>query len=112
MLRLIITIAILFLAFLIWIIVININKSKQSALPLLLIHEGIGLLGSGILGCFEFDFFLNINTKIGAAFGYIKSPDTNYVLLGCGIALMIFGIILRHSIRTRVYVLNMLLRYL
>ena len=86
MLSLIITIAMLFFAFLVWIIVINTSKSKQTALPLLLIHEGIELLGSGIIGCFEFDFFLNIDTnidtKFGAAFGYIKSPDTNYLLLG------------------------------
>ncbi|OPY58718.1 MAG: hypothetical protein A4E56_03355 [Pelotomaculum sp. PtaU1.Bin065] len=108
MLSLIITIAMLFIAFIVWIIVINASKSKQTALPLLLIHEGIGLLSSGILGCFEFDFSLNIDTKFGAAFGYIKSPDTNYVLLACGIVLIILGIILWHSIRTRVYVLNML----
>lgn len=108
MLGLIITVAMLFIAFLAWIIFKNTSKSKQLELPLLLIYEGIGLLGSGILGCFEYNLFLNINTKIGAAFGYIKSPDTNYVLLGCGIVLIILGIILWHSIRTRVFVLNML----
>ena len=48
------------------------------------------------------------NICFGNAFGYIKSPDTNYVLLGCGIGLIIFGIILWHSIGTRIYVLNML----
>lgn len=108
MLSLIITIAMLFIAFLVWIIVINASKSKQSALPLLLIHEGIGLLGSGILDCFDYSLFLNIKTNIGSAFGYVKSPDTNYVLLGCGIILIILGVILWHSIRKRVYVLNML----
>jgi len=108
MLRLVITIAMLLLAFLVWIIVINTSKSKQTALPLLLIHEGFGLLGSGILDCFEFDISLNIDTKFGIASGYVKSPDTNYILLGCGIVLIIIGIILWRSIRTRIYVLNML----
>lgn len=108
MLALITTAVMLFIAFLAWIIVKNINKSKQSDLPLLLIYEGIGLLGSGILGSFEYNFFLNINTKIGAAFGYIKSPDTNYVLIGCGIVLIILGVIIWRSIRKRVYVLNMI----
>lgn len=42
MLSLVITIAMLLLAFLVWIIVINTSKSKQTALPLLLIHEGFG----------------------------------------------------------------------
>lgn len=108
MLNLIITIVILFTTFLVWIIMITVSKSKQAALPLLLIHKGIGLLGSGIIGYFEFDFFLDIDTKFGAALGYIKSPETNYVLLICGIGLIIFGIILKHSLETRVYVLNML----
>ncbi|MDD4238029.1 MAG: SAVED domain-containing protein [Desulfotomaculaceae bacterium] len=108
MLSLVITIAMLLLAILIWIIVINTSKSKQTALPLLLIHEGFGLLGSGILDCFDFNISLNINTKFGIASGYAKSPDTNYVLLGCGTVLIIFGIILWRSIGTRIYVLNML----
>jgi len=108
MLNLIITIVMLFIAFLVWIIMINVSKSKQTALPLLLIHEGIGLLGSGILGYFKFDFFVNIDTKFWSAIGYIKSPNANYVLLGCGLVFIILGIILWQSIRTRVYVLNML----
>lgn len=44
MLSLVITISMLLLASLVWIIVINTSKSKQTALPLLLIHEGFGLL--------------------------------------------------------------------
>lgn len=108
MLSLVIIIAMLFLAFLVWIIVMNISKSKQMALPLLLIHEGFGLLGSGILECFDFNIALHINTGFVNASGYVKSPNTNYVLLGCGIALILFGIILWRSIGTRIYVLNML----
>lgn len=101
-------IAILLIAFLAWIISKNFSKSKQSELPLLLIYKGIGLLGSGILGFFDYNLFLNINTKIGSVFGHLKSPGTNYVLLGCGIVIIILGVILWHSIRKRVYVLNML----
>jgi hypothetical protein len=108
MLSFIITIAMLFLAFIVWIIVINISNSKQAALPLLLIHEGIGLVGSGTLGCFDYNLFLNIKTIFGDVFGHVKSPDTNYVLLVSGIVLIILGIIVGRSIRTRFYILNML----
>lgn len=108
MLSLVITISMLLLAFLVWIIVINMSKSKQTVLPLLLIHEGFGLLGSGILDCFDFNVTLNIYTKFGIASGYVKSPETNYILLGCGIVLIILGIVLWRSVGTRIYILNML----
>jgi hypothetical protein len=91
-----------------WIITINIVKSKQFSLPLLLIYTGTGLFSSGALGCLDYDLLLDINTEIGSIFGYIKNPDTNYVLLGCGITLIILGIILWHSIKKRIYILNML----
>ena len=108
MLGVIPTAVILFTAFLAWLVTRYRSKSKQSDFPLLLIYEGVGFLGSGILGSFDYDVSLNISTNIGAFVGYIKSPDTNYVLIGCGVFFTILGITLWQSLRKRVYVLNML----
>jgi len=101
-------ITILVFAFLAWIITINIFKSKQTTLPLLMIFEGIALLSGGSLSYFDFDFLLIINTRFGDVSGHIKNPETNYVLIGCGFLLIIQGRMLWHSISTRVHILNML----
>lgn len=108
MLNLIAIIVVMFLFFFVWIFTIAIIKSKQLELPLLLIYTGIALLSSGTLGYLDYDLFLDINTEIGSIFGYIKNPETNFVLLGCGITLIVLGTILWHSLRKRIYILNML----
>lgn len=84
------------------------GRSKQTEYPSLLISEGGALLGGGVLGFVDFGFVLSIKTALGTAIGYMESPETDYVQVVWGVFLIVVGMYLRRSVRTRIYVLNML----
>lgn len=78
-------------------------KDSSTDVSALMITTGVSLISSAFPGIKEI-----IASAIATCFGIQINVETEYVAIVCGFALILIGLFYQHSIKDRIFILNML----